>query len=213
MGHKVSPKGIRLGHLYTWSSRWFANKNNYQTFLLEDVLIRKSLMKKLKIAGIGSVEIERSINKIDVIINVAKPGIVIGRGGTGMEDVKKFLEKLLKIKKDEKNSSKLDIRVEPIKEPNLNSYLVATAISDQLVKRMPAKRILAQATERVMQQGAKGVKVILSGRIGGAEIARHQKDQAGSIPLHTLRADIDFAAVPALTRSGYIGVKVWIHKK
>lgn len=213
MGHKVSPKGIRLGQFYTWSSRWFANKKNYQSLLLEDVLIRQNLMKKLKLAGVGSVEIERSINKIDIIINVAKPGIVIGRGGTGMEEVKKYLEKLLKIKKEDKNSPKLDIRVEPIKEPNLNAYLVATTIADSLARRMPAKRVMAHGVERVMQQGAKGVKIILSGRIGGAEIARREKDQAGSVPLHTLRANIDFAAVPALTRSGYVGVKVWIHKK
>lgn len=212
MGRKVNPKGMRLGHLYTWNSRWFANKKNYQVLLLEDILIRKSLMKKLKLAGVGSIEIERSINKIDIIINVAKPGIVIGRGGTGMEEIKKYLIKLLKIKKEDKNNPKLDIRVEPIKEPNLNAYLVATAIADQLVKRMPAKRIMAQAVGRVMQQGAKGVKIILSGRIAGAEIARREKNQAGSVPLHTLRANIDFATVPALTRSGYVGVRVWIYK-
>jgi small subunit ribosomal protein S3 len=202
---------MRLGQSVTWTSRWFADKG-YKSLLLEDIMIRKSLMRKLKVGGIASVEIERSINKIDIIVNVAKPGIVIGRGGTGMEELKKFLEKLLKIKKDDKKAPKLDIRVEPVKDPSLNAYLVAIGIADQLAKRMPAKRIMAQTIERVLQQGAKGVKILLSGRIAGAEIARREKDQAGSIPLHTLRADIDFAAVPAMTRSGYVGVKVWIHK-
>jgi small subunit ribosomal protein S3 len=212
MSQKVNPKGMRLGKLYTWTSRWFANKKTYQTLLLEDVLIRQSLMKKLKMAGISSIEIERSINKIDVIVNVAKPGMVIGRGGTGMEEVKKFVESVLHIKKDDKKASKVDVRVEPIKEPNLNAFLVATNVSDQIAKRMPAKRVMAQAVEKVMGQGAKGVKIVVAGRIAGAEIARREKDQAGSIPLHTLRADIDFASVPSLTRSGYVGVKVWIYK-
>jgi len=210
MGQKIHPMGFRLGSLYTWSSRWFAEGTRYKELVLEDVIIRENLRKKLKIAGVSSIEIERSINKLDIIIHVAKPGMVIGRGGTGMEDIKKYLLGLLKIKADDKNSPKVDIRIEPIKEPNLDAYLVATNIADQLIKRMPYKRVMAQSVDRVMGGGAKGVKIMLSGRVAGAEIKRVEKDQAGILSLQTLREKVDFASVPSLTKSGYIGVKVWI---
>ena len=179
MGQKIHPIGFRLGPLYTWTSRWFANSRDYHKYVIEDSIIRKSLMAKLHIAGIARVEIERSINKMDVIIFVSKPGLVIGRGGTGLDDLKKYLLNLLKIKENMKNAPKIDIRVEPIKEPNLDAYLVATNISDQLIKRMQAKRAMNQALEKVMQAGAKGARIILSGRIGGAEIARREKVQSG----------------------------------
>ncbi len=213
MGQKIHPIGFRLGPLYTWTSRWFANSRDYHKYVIEDSIIRKSLMAKLHIAGIARVEIERSINKMDVIIFVSKPGLVIGRGGTGLDDLKKYLLNLLKIKENMKNAPKIDIRVEPIKEPNLDAYLVATNISDQLIKRMQAKRAMNQALEKVMQAGAKGARIILSGRIGGAEIARREKVQSGVLPLSTLRAKIDFARVASLTKSGYVGVKVWICKR
>ncbi len=213
MGQKINPIGFRLGPLYTWNSRWFADKKNYSKFMLEDVLIRKLLTKKLKPAGISRIEIERSINKTDVIVFVSKPGLVIGRGGSGMDELKKFIVSALVKKVDLKNAPKIDIKVEPIKEPSLDAYLVASNIADQLIKRLPAKRVMNQALEKVLQAGAKGVRIILSGRIGGAEIARREKVQSGVVPLTTLREKIDFAKVPALTKSGYIGIKVWICKK
>lgn len=213
MGQKIHPTGFRIGSFYTWTSRWFASGKKYKDFVLEDVKIRETLKKRLKIAGISTIEIERSINKLDIIIHVSKPGLVIGRGGTGMEELKKYLLKMLNIKDDEKNAPKVDVRVEPIKEPNLDAYLVATNIADQLAKRLPFKRVMAQTVEKVMTGGAKGVKIMLSGRVAGAEIKRVEKAQAGILSLQTLREKIDFAAVPSLTKSGYIGVKVWICRK
>lgn len=210
MGNKIHPIGFRLGPVYTWSSRWFSGKD-YAKLVLEDATIRKTLMKKLRPAGVSRVEIERSINKIGLTIYVAKPGVVIGRGGAGMEDLKKFVvEKLLKIKEGDKNAAKVDIKVEPVKEPNLDAYLVAMNIADQLAKRMPAKRVMKGTVEKVMTAGAKGVRIRLGGRINGAEIARIEKEQAGVVPLSSVKEKIDFATVPSYTRSGYIGVKVWI---
>lgn len=213
MGQKVNPIAYRLGNLYTWKSKWFASGKKYAEFLLEDTKIRKKLMVHLKIAGIAKVQIERSINKIDISVFVSRPGIVIGRAGAGVEELKKTLLSLLKIKKDDKNAPKLDVKIEPVKEPNLDAYLVATSIADQLAKRVQQKKAVNQAIERVMNSGAEGVRVKLAGRIGGAEISRREKYQAGKLPLQTLRAKIDFAAVPSLTKSGYIGVKVWICTK
>lgn len=213
MGQKINPNGYRLGPLYTWTSRWFANKTNYHKYVLEDFKIRMALMKRLHIAGVARVEIERSINKTDILIFVSKPGMVIGRGGTGMDELKKYVLSLLKVDLKSKNAPKIDIKVEPIKEPNLDAYLVATNISDQLIKRLPAKRIMNQALDKVMQAGAKGARIILAGRIGGAEIARRERVQTGVVPLTTLREKIDFAKVASLTKSGYVGIKVWICKK
>ena len=211
MGNKIHPIAFRLGPVYTWTSRWFSNKKLYKSLVLDDVKLRRSLMVKLKSAGIARVEIERSINRIGLTIYVARPGVVIGRGGTGTEDLKKYVEtSLLKIKPEDKNAPKLDIRVEQVKEPNLDAHLVATGIADQLAKRLPSKRIMKQTIERVMTAGARGVKVRLGGRINGAEIARVEHLQQGVIPLSSIKEKIDFAAVPAYTRSGYIGVKVWI---
>lgn len=219
MGNKIHPIGFRLGPVYTWTSRWFANNSDYPKILGSDVLIRKKLMEKLKIAGIARVEIERSINHIGLTIFVSRPGVVIGRGGTGLEDLKKFvMTKLLGVKSDErnprpsdtKNAPKVDIKVEQVKEPNLDAYLVAVNICDQLIKRMPAKRLLKQSVEKAMTAGARGVKIRLGGRINGAEIARVEQAKAGILPFSSIKEKVDFAAVPALTRSGYIGVKVWI---
>ena len=211
MGQKVNPHVIRLGTTHTWSSRWFDEKG-YKDTVLEDYIIRKNLMERLKIAGIARVEIERSINSLRLLIYVSRPGIVIGRGGTGLEDLKKYITQLfVKIRKN-KNLPKLDIRVEPVKEPNLDSYLVATNIADQLIRRLPFKRILATTAEKVMTSGAKGVKILLSGRIAGAEIHRREKIHLGTVPLSTIREDISYSHVPALTKKGYIGVKVWINR-
>lgn len=212
MGQKINPKVARLGNLYTWESRWFANKKNYQKLLLEDVRLRKELTQKLKPAGLARVEIERSINSISITLFVARPGMVIGRGGTGMEEVKKFIAGILTPIDSSLQAPKTSLTVEPVKEPNLEAYLVANNIIDQLIKRLPYKRILATMAERVMASGAKGVRILLSGRIAGAEISRREKIQKGVLPLSTLREKIDFAEVPALTKSGYVGVKVWINK-
>ncbi len=213
MGQKINPKLLRVGPLHTWGSRWFSNRQ-YKDMVLEDFNIRKALMEKLKMAGVSEIEIERSINSIRVIIYVSRPGMVIGRAGSGLEEIKEFLYKLILKDKNNKKGQKLDIRidVEPIKEPNLNAYLVARNISDQLIRRMPHRKIMAQTVDRVMNAGAKGIKIMLSGRINGAEISRREKLHKGTIPLSTIREDIDFASVPALTKKGYIGVKVWINK-
>lgn len=210
MGQKINPKAARLGSLYTWNSRWFAKDRQYKEFLLEDVKIRKALMEKLKSAGISQIEIEKSINKINITLHVSRPGMVIGRGGAGLEQVKKVIEDVVASKTPSK--VKIEIKVEPIKEPNLDAYLVAAMIADQLAKRLPQRRVVAMAMEKVMTAGAKGVKIVLSGRIGGADISRRETYKTGMMPLSTLREKIDFANFPSLTRSGYIGVKVWICK-
>jgi small subunit ribosomal protein S3 len=211
MGQKVNPHILRLGAIYNWSSRWFDDKR-YKDVLLEDFNLRKVLMVKLADAGVSEIEIERSINSLKLTINVSRPGMVIGRGGAGLEEIKEYLYKFLKIKKNSKSAPKIDLRIEPIKEPNLDAFLVAKNISDQLVKRLPHRRVLAQTVERVMGSGARGIRVIISGRVGGAEINRKEKMQKGTVPLSTIRARIAFASVPALTKKGYIGVKVWINR-
>jgi small subunit ribosomal protein S3 len=210
MGQKVNPHVIRLGNAIDWSSRWFDEKKYKETFL-QDYTLRKMLMERLKGAGVSRVELERSINSLKIIIYVSRPGIVIGRGGSGLEDLKRAIVKFLS--KGQGNAlPKLDIRVEPVKEPNLDAYLVAINISDQLVRRLPFKRILASTAERVMGSGARGVKILLAGRIAGSEIARREKIHVGTVPLSTIRENISYVSYPALTKKGYIGIKVWINK-
>ena len=211
MGQKVNAKAFRLGPIYTWDSRWFADGNRYKKLVLEDAKIRKILTEKLRKASVGKIEIERSINKIDIIIHTARPGMIIGRGGKGLEEIKRIIESVLR-KGPKEKEIKLEIKVEPIKKPNLDANIVAQNIADRLEKRIPHKRVVHQAMDRVMEAGAKGVKVTLSGRIAGAEISRREKYREGKVPLSTIREIIDFAKIPALTRSGYIGVKVWICK-
>ncbi|OGH42313.1 MAG: 30S ribosomal protein S3 [Candidatus Levybacteria bacterium RIFCSPLOWO2_02_FULL_36_8b] len=211
MGQKVNPQILRLGILYNWNSRWFDEKR-YKDVLIEDYKLRSALMNRLKMAGVARIEIERSINSLKIIAFVSRPGIVIGRAGTGLEDLKKFLISILTKEKKGKNIPKLDIRVEPVKEPNLDAYLVARNISDQLIRRASYKKVLGQTADRVMTSGAKGVRILLSGRINGAEIGRREKIQQGTVPLSTIRESVSFASVPALTKKGYIGVKVWINK-
>ncbi len=211
MGQKVNPHILRVGNIHTWSSRWFDEKNYKQT-VLEDFHLRNKLMDRLKMAGVAKVEIERSINSLRLIVYVSRPGIVIGRGGTGLEDLKKFVTTQFAKVRAGKNLPKLDIRVEPVKEPFLDSYLVATNVAEQLIRRLPFKRVLVNTADKVMSAGAKGVKIVLSGRIAGAEIGRREKIHVGTVPLSTIRADISYSYVPALTKKGYIGVKVWINR-
>ncbi len=209
MGNKVNPIAFRIGNQYTWSSTWFANNKNFKKTLLEDVVLRKFLMDKLKLAGIIGVKIERSINKIKIIPQVTRPGVVIGRGGSGLEELKKELCKMVFMSDPEKN---LEISPQEIKNPDISAYFVAQKISEQIAKRMPYRQAVRRAIERTMTSGAKGIKVALSGRINGAEIGRSEKYMEGTIPLQTIRAKIDYADVPSLTRSGYVGVKVWIYQ-
>ena len=211
MGQKVNPKVFRLGTIYNWDSRWFDDKR-YSQILLEDYKLRKAIMERLKGAGVSQVEIERSINSIKLTAYVSRPGMVIGRGGAGLEELKKFLEGILFKNKAVKNKTQLDIKIEPIKETNLDAYLVAKNVSDQLARRLPHKRVMGQAVERAMLSGAKGIRIIIAGRIGGAEIGRREKLQQGTVPLSTIRENISFASVPSLTKKGYVGVKVWINK-
>jgi small subunit ribosomal protein S3 len=211
MGQKVNAKILRLGPVFNWSSRWFEDKK-YKDRLLEDYKLRKALMLKLSPAGISEIEIERSINNLRITAYVSKPGMVIGRGGTGLEELKTYIQKNLIKGSNIKNQFKLDIRVEQIKDANLDPYLVAKNIAEQLIRRLPAKRVLNSTAEKVMGSGAKGIRVVLSGRIGGAEIGRREKLQQGTVPLSTIRANIGYASYPALTKKGYIGVKVWINR-
>ena len=211
MGQKVNPHILRLGTLYNWSSRWFGGKN-YKDVLLEDYKLRKALLERLKFAGVARIEIDRSIKHIKIFEYVSRPGIVIGRAGTGLEELQKFVVSELSKNKTQKQLPKIDIRIEPVKEPNLDSYLVAKQVSEQLIKRLPAKRVLGQTGEKVMGAGAKGVRIVLSGRIGGAEIGRKEKIQLGTVPLSTIREEVSFSSYPALTKKGYIGVKVWINR-
>lgn len=208
MGQKINPIGFRMGVSATWQSRWFADDKKYRQNIAEDIKIRDLLMRKLRPAGVVKVEIERAINKVKLMIFVARPGVLIGRGGTGLTELKKFLLRELNIK----NENTLEIAPMDVKAPDLSAYLVGQNIAEQLAKRMPAQRVMNQAIERMMRAGAKGAKVLLSGRIGGAEIARRERKSAGTMPLHTIRQDIDFASTPALTKSGYVGVKVWINR-
>lgn len=210
MGQKVNPIGLRLGIHHEHKSVWYLPKNLYKKTLAQDIQIREALSKKLKNAGVGDIIIERSQNSIKITIHVMRPGIVIGRGGSGMEALKKDVERMLKV--DENVQQRIELKVEPIKEPNLSAKLVAENVVEQLIRRFPHRRVMKQTIDRVMNSGAKGVRIVLSGRIGGSEIGRVEKLHAGKVSLSTVRENIDYAQIPALTKSGYVGVKVWINK-
>jgi len=212
MGQKVHPKGLRLGIIYNWNSRWFfSNKRTYRNNLESDINIRKSLMEKLAFASVTQIDIERAINKITLIIFSVKPGMIIGRGGKGLEDIKKFIVKFLK-RADRNKELKLDIKIEPVKKPYLNAYFVSQSIAEKLVRNFPHRSVVHNTMNRVIEAGGKGVKIQLGGRIAGAEISRREKYFQGTVPTSTIREEVDFARYPALTKSGYIGVKVWICK-
>lgn len=210
MGQKVNPFGFRLGPLYTWKSRWYGNKNTYKNQVIEDYHLRQLIRKKLTLAGLTKVEIERSINTIKIILHVSRPGVVIGRGGSNLELLKKEIAKLL-YRQDAK-AQKIELDVQEVKNPDLQAPLVLQRLKDQLEKRYPHRRAVSQALSRVMGAGAKGIKIVLSGRIAGAEIGRTEKYEEGTVPTQTLRADTDYAEEPALTKSGYVGIKVWVYR-
>jgi small subunit ribosomal protein S3 len=203
MGQKIHPVGLRLGITRTWDSRWF-EKKHYIDWLHEDVAIRNFFNKWMRSAAISKIEIERRANQARVIVNTAKPGIIIGKRGVGIEEIRKNLEKL--------TGKTVAVNVMEIKHPEVDARLVAQNIVDQLEKRIAFRRAMKQAIMRTMKAGALGVKVQVSGRLGGAEIARTERNKDGKVPLHTLRADIDYAHVEAFTTFGRIGVKVWIYR-
>jgi small subunit ribosomal protein S3 len=203
MGQKIHPVGLRLGITRTWDSRWF-EKKNYVAWLHEDVAIRKYFGRMTRAAAISRVEIERRANQARIVINTGKPGIIIGKRGVGIDEIRRNLEHL--------TGKQVQVNVVEIKTIELDARLVGQNIVDQLEKRIAFRRAMKQAIMRTMKAGARGVKVQVSGRLGGAEIARTERNHDGKVPLHTLRADIDYAHVEAFTTFGRIGVKVWIYK-
>lgn len=213
MGQKIHPTGFRMGSTFTWKSTWFANAKDYSVRVLEDKQIRDFFQKELENAGLDRVEIERSINVIKIKLHVARPGVVIGRGGANLEELKKKLASMLKINPRDPKGVKVSIdEIVEVKNPDLSARFVVARITDQLIKRYPHRRAVSQALERVMQAGAKGVKIQLSGRVGGAEIGRREKYSQGTVPTQTIRANIDFYESPAHTKSGTVGIKVWINR-
>lgn len=212
MGQKTHPIAFRLANPkgdLDWQSRWFASKKDYKNLVMEDLRIRQFLEKRLEAAGLIMTRIERLPGKVKITLSVSRPGLVIGRGGKGLEELKRQLVQLVSIPNPEKN---LEIEVEEVRNPELHAKFIAQWIANQLVRRMPYRRVVNKAIERVMNAGAVGVKVVLKGRINGIEIARQEKFYAGKVSSSAIRADIDFAEAPALTRSGYVGVKVYINR-
>ena len=204
MGHKTHPIGFRLGIIKDWQATWFAAKQgDYRDLVREDLAIRKSIADQYPDAGISRLEIERSSSELVVTVHTARPGIVIGRGGKRVEELRKLLETLTR--------RRARLNVQEIRQPELDAFLVARSVADQLERRIAYRRAIRQAVGRTMQAGAKGVKIIIAGRLGGADIARREKAMEGRVPLHTLRADVDFAIAEAGTDVGRIGVKVWLY--
>jgi small subunit ribosomal protein S3 len=204
MGQKVNPHGFRVGVIKNWDTRWYASKKEFADNLVEDYKIREFLKKKLYSAGISKIEIERAANRVTVNIYTGRPGVLIGRGGSGVEATKKDIEKL--------TGKSAVVNVIEVKSPDMDAQLVAENIAAQLEKRISFRRAMKQAMGRTMKAGAKGVKILTAGRLGGAEIARSEGYHDGSIPLQTIRADIDYGFAEAHTTYGRIGVKVWIYK-
>ncbi|MBA9087343.1 small subunit ribosomal protein S3 [Fontibacillus solani] len=204
MGQKVNPVGLRVGIIRDWESKWYAGKD-FGDLLLEDVKIREHLKNKLKDSAVSRIEIERAANRVNVTIHTAKPGMVIGKGGSEVENLRNEITKIA-------GGKKVHINISEIKHPDLDAILVAESIAQQLERRVSFRRALKQAIQRTMRSGAKGIKTAVSGRLGGAEIARSEGYSEGTVPLHTLRADIDYGTAEAHTTYGRIGVKVWIYR-
>ncbi|WP_058300200.1 30S ribosomal protein S3 [Gorillibacterium timonense] len=203
MGQKVNPIGLRIGIIRDWESKWYAGKD-YGTLLMEDVKIREYLKGKLKDSSVSHIDIERAANRVNVTIHTAKPGMVIGKGGVEVENIRTHLSKL--------TNKKVHINITEIKNPELDAILVAESIAQQLERRVSFRRAMKQSIQRTIRSGAKGIKTSVSGRLGGAEIARTEGYSEGTVPLHTLRADIDYGTAEAHTTYGRIGVKVWIYR-
>lgn len=212
MGQKVHPTGFRLGPLYTWNSQWYAQRGEYRDQILEDERLRGFLQKRLTMAGVTRIEIKRSINSIVIILHVSRPGVVIGRGGATLKALQDDLEKIVEKAAPRAKGKHVSLEVVEVENAELEAAVVAQRLVDQLIKRYPHRRAISQALDRVKQAGALGIKIQLSGRINGAEISRREKYSTGTVPTQTLRNDINYAEVPALTKSGYVGVKVWINR-
>jgi small subunit ribosomal protein S3 len=204
MGQKVNPVGFRLGINRFWDSIWYAKKNDYSKFLIEDYKIRQYIRKNIVNSGVSEIIIERSSKKCSVSIHTSRPGFVIGKKGSDIEKIKNKISKI--------TDSEVYVNIKEIKKPELNAYLVAENIAQQLVKRIAYRRAMKRAIQSTMRLGAKGIKVCVSGRLAGNEIARSEWSREGSVPLHTLRANLDYSEAEALTTYGIIGVKVWIYK-
>lgn len=203
MGQKVHPIGFRLGVIKPWQAKWFAERN-YAELLQEDLKIRALIFSRHENAGIAQVDIERSANQVTVTIHTARPGIIIGRSGANVEQLRQVLER--------ETAKKVKVNIQEVRQPELNARLVARSIADQLEKRVAFRRAMKQAVQRAMDRGANGVRVAVAGRLGGAEMSRREQERRGQVPLHTLRADIDYGQAEAVTTYGVIGVKVWIYK-
>ena len=203
MGQKTHPKGLRLEVNKKWSSNWFPKKNAYASDLAQDIKLRKYLKKRLQDASVASVDIERTSQAVTVTIHTARPGIVIGRGGEEVSRLKKEVSKLC-------NNNDIHLNINEVKRPELNAELVGQNIASQLVKKMAYRRVLNKTMQSTMRMGAEGIRINVAGRLGGVEIARSERFMDGRVPLHTLRADIDYALVEAHTTYGIIGIKVWI---
>lgn len=207
MGQKVNPIIFRIGNNKSWLSKWYANKGSYATLLEQDIKIRKYLKKELKEALVNRISIERSRNTVTIVIEAGKPGLIIGRGGDGVEKLRKHItRKYLPAK------TVLNINVKEVRQPNLNAAIVVQTVINDIENRVAFKRSIKQALGKAQRDGAKGVKITVSGRLNGAEIARSESVSYGSIPLHTIRADVDYSRDSAQTTYGKIGVKVWIYK-
>ncbi|NIH16479.1 MAG: 30S ribosomal protein S3 [Buchnera aphidicola (Periphyllus lyropictus)] len=205
MGQKVHPNGMRLGIIKTWNSIWFSNSKNFSNYLNNDFMVRQYLMKKLSRASISKILIERHSKAIKVVIYTSRPGIIIGKKGEDIDKLKKFISKIAKVP--------AQIIISEIRQPELDAKLVADNIVSQLERRIMFRRAMKRAIQNSMRHGAKGIKVEISGRLGGAEIARTEWQREGRVPLHTLRADIDYSSLEAHTTYGVVGVKVWIFKE
>ncbi|GIO10312.1 30S ribosomal protein S3 [Brevibacillus reuszeri] len=203
MGQKVSPVGLRIGVIRDWESKWYADKD-FATLLHEDLKIRKYVKGRLKDAAVSTIEIERAANRVNVTIHTAKPGMVIGKGGAEVETLRKALTEL--------TGKRVHININEVKRPDLDATLVAENIARQLENRISFRRAQKQSITRTLRAGAKGIKTLVSGRLGGADIARSEGYSEGTVPLHTLRADIDYGTAEAHTTYGRIGVKVWIYR-
>lgn len=204
MGQKVSPVGLRIGINRSWEANWYANKSDFSKYLENDLKIRKFLSKKLNDAGVSTIEIERNTKRCEIIIHTSKPGVIIGKGGEEIENLKKEISKLV--------NEEVQISIIDIKKPDLDATLVADSIAAQIENRASFRMAQKKAIRNVMKAGAKGVKTLVSGRLNGADIARSEGYSEGTIPLHTLRANVDYATAEADTTFGKIGVKVWIYK-
>jgi len=202
LGQKVNPNGFRLGIIKPWHARWYADKG-YTQLVHEDMEIRDSILKRHQNAGVANVDIDRSANNVTVTIQTARPGIIIGKSGQNVEQLRRMLE--------QRTGKKVKVNIHEVRQPDLNAVLVARSIADQLEKRVSFRRAMKQAIQRTMDRGARGVKVTVAGRLGGAEMSRRESERRGRVPLQTLRADVEYGTAEAITTYGVIGVKVWIY--